>query len=653
MSNLFCYLAAAAALVCPAAMLGDFTQSNVTLESGQNFNLENGAITSTGGDFQFNGNSITFAGNALGYMAGIGLGPGGYALFNEATLQAFYAGSGGVYSKNPIVSPALAVNTVFAVYDNSQHFAKVLITALSSSSITFQFLTYGATGGAQAGAPTITKIQNNYSNVALGLPNYGIAPSTIFVIYGTGLADPTAKAALQSSAAPGIPATLNGASISVTVNGVTTHPGMYYAIASQIAAVLPASTPVGNGTLTVTYNGLTSAAFTIQVVQSALGLDTLSGLSNGIAVATDSNGNLFSYTASASPDQIVTLWGSGLGADSADSDVEFTSSPNAVNVPLIVYIGGIQAQVLYAGSSGYPGLAQIDVKIPANVIPGCAVPVVGVVGTFVSNTVTIPVGQSGGVCQDDIRGMDGNALNTVGAQVNYTSGTLAIVLDTTQKGTQSSFASAAFIRVQNQPKTYGYGYVTEGGCLVLQQQVNLTGTLSYLNAGTLSITGPAGTQPVTQVTSGQVLAYSVNLPGGFFPSSGGTFTFKGAGGPDVGPFSVTLSDPSPLVWTNQAAITSVNRNQDLTVTWTGGIPGTWVLVGGGSTTVSVSGTFLCYVPVNAGQFTIPSYVLLASPVGNGGINLLNQSNNQPFQATGLDITTAVVETESSISVPFN
>ncbi|HUJ49736.1 MAG TPA: hypothetical protein VLW25_06040 [Bryobacteraceae bacterium] len=622
----------------------------MTLQSGQNFNLENGAITNTGGDFQFSGNSITFAGNALGYTVGTGLGAGGYALTAEGTLQALYPG---LYSKNPIVSPALAVDTVFAVYDNSQHFAKVLITALSSSSITFQFLTYGATGGAPAGAPTITKVQNNYSNIALGLPNYGIAPSTLFVIYGTRLADPTAKAVLQSSASPGIPTTLNGASISVTVNGVTTHPAMYYAIATQIAAVLPGGTPVGTGTLTVTYNGLTSAAFTIQVVASALGLDTLSGLPSGIAVATDSNGNVFGYTTSASPDQIITLWGSGLGADTADSDVEFTSSPNAVNVPLIVYIGGIQAQVLYAGGSGYPGLAQIDVKIPANVTPGCGVPIVGVVGTIVSNTVSIPVAQSGGVCQDDIRGLDGNALNTTAAQSTTRSGTLAIVLDTTQKGTQSVFATGGFIRDTNQPNTYGYAYVTEGGCLVLQNAIGLTGTVTYLNAGTLSITGPTGTQPIPQVTSGQVLAYSANLPTGFFPSSGGTFTFTGTGGPDVGPFSVTVSDPSPLVWTNQQSITSVNRSQDLTVTWTGGIPGTWVQIGGGSTTVSVSGTFLCYAPVSAGQFTIPSYVLLASPVGNGGINLINQSNNQPFQATGLDITTAVAETESSISVPFN
>ncbi len=303
------YLRAAALLLMfPPAMFADFGQT-VTLQNGQSLNLENGAIATTGGDLKFTGASITFAGNASAYTISAILGPGGYAAISEAVMKALYPG---VYTQNPITGANLAVNSVFAVYDNSQRFAKILITSVSSSSITLQFLTYGATGGAAAGAPVITKIQNNYSNVSAGLPNYGIAPSTIFVIYGTGLTDPTAKAVLQSSASPGIPATLNSASVSVTVNGVTTHPAMYYAIGTQIAAVLPANTPVGTGTLTVTNNGLTSAAFTIQVVQSALGLDTLSGLPSGLAVATDSSGNVFSYTASASPNQTITLWGSGL-----------------------------------------------------------------------------------------------------------------------------------------------------------------------------------------------------------------------------------------------------------------------------------------------------------------------------------------------------
>jgi uncharacterized protein (TIGR03437 family) len=642
---------AAVTLLFPLAMLADFTQSNVTLQSGQNLNLETGAITTTGGDFKFNGNTITFVGTASAYALAAS-GAGGYALTVQGELQALYPG---VYTQNPITGANLAVGTVLGVYDNSQHFAKVLITAVSSSSLTVQFLTYGASGGAPAGAPVITSIQNNYSNISSGLPNYGIAPSTIFAIYGTGLADPAAKAVLQSSAAPGIPTTLNGASISVTVNSVTTHPGIYYAIATAIAAVLPANTPVGTGTLTVTYNGLTSASFTIQVVQSALGLDTVSGYPSGLAAATDTSGNLLNYNKSATPGQIITLWGSGLGADTADSDTVLTGSPHAVNVPLTIYIGGIQAQILYAGSSGYPGLVQINVTVPPNVVPGCGVPIAGVVGTFVSNTVTIPVDASGGVCQDPIHGTDGNGLLTSGNgnSGNYTSATLAVAQSTTQKGTQSVFASASFLRHQNQPNTYGYGYVTQGGCLTLQQQLNLTGTTTYLNAGNISLTGPTGTQQLTPLTSGQLITYSLTPPTSFFPSSGGTFTFQGMGGPDIGPFTVTVSDPSPLVWTNQAAITSVNRSQNVTVNWTGGIPGTWVQISGGSTTVSASGTFICLAPVSAGTFTIPSYVLLASPVGNGGINLINQSNNQTFTANGLNISTAVAETESSISVPFN
>ena len=651
MPNSFRGLATALpALLLPAIMFADLSQSPI-LPSGNTINLDTGAIASSGGDIAFTGTSITLQANATAYVFG-NAGAAQFALLNQQALAA----AGPIYTKTPISGTALAVNTVFAVYTNAGHYAKILITALSSSSITIQFTTYGATGGVAPGSPTISKIQNNYSNVIAGLPNYGIAPSTLFVIYGTGLAAPTAKATpLQSSAAPGIPVTLNGASISVTVNGVTTHPGMYYAISTQIAAVLPASTPVGTGTLTVTYNGLTSAAATIQVVQSALGLDTLSGLPSGLAVATDPlspTGALFNYTTSARPGQIITLWGSGLGADPADSDTVFASSPHAVNVPLTVYIGGIQAQIQYAGSSGYPGVVQINVYVPSGVLPGCGVPVVGVVGTFSSNTVTIPVEASGGVCLDPIHGTDGNGLSS-GNPSSYTSAVLAVAQVSTVKQTQA-FASANFTKEQNPQYAPGYGLVTAGGCIVLQTGSAPGVTTTSLNAGNISITGPTGTPlQLTQTIQGQIITYEVNFPTGFFPSSGGTFTYQGSGGPDVGPFSVTVADTSPLVWTNQTAITAVNRAQGVTVTWTGGIPGTYVSIGGGSTTISASATFICFAPVADGKFTVPPYILQSMPVASGGINLLNQSNPQTFSASGLNMTFAVAETESSISVPYN
>ncbi len=73
------------------------------------------------------------------------------------------------------------------------------------------------------------------------------------------------------------------------------------------------------------------------------------------------------------------------------------------------------------GSSGYPGLNQINLTIPANVTTGCAVAVVAVSGSIVSNTVTLPINSGGGVCSDPTLGTDGNQITTLGGKTNYSS----------------------------------------------------------------------------------------------------------------------------------------------------------------------------------------------------------------------------------------
>jgi hypothetical protein len=84
-----------------------------------------------------------------------------------------------------------------------------------------------------------------------------------------------------SSASPGLPLTRNGTSVSVTVGGVTTQPPLYYTSATQLAAVLPSTTPLGTGSIIVTNNGQPSDAAPTQVVQSAFGIDTTSGTGPG------------------------------------------------------------------------------------------------------------------------------------------------------------------------------------------------------------------------------------------------------------------------------------------------------------------------------------------------------------------------------------
>ena len=97
------------------------------------------------------------------------------------------------------------------------NYAMLLVTASSSTAITFQFTTYGATSPGGGGTPTITAVQNNYSYIAQGLPNYGIAPGTLFIVKGTNLNNQPLSP-LQSGASPGLPLTFNGTSVSVKVS---------------------------------------------------------------------------------------------------------------------------------------------------------------------------------------------------------------------------------------------------------------------------------------------------------------------------------------------------------------------------------------------------------------------------------------------------
>ena len=82
-----------------------------------------------------------------------------------------------------------------------------------------------------------SKIQNNYSYILPGMPNYGIAQGSIFDIFGVGLA--TATSDLQSVP---LRTVLNGTSVDVTVNGVTTHAILYFVSDGQIAAICPSET---------------------------------------------------------------------------------------------------------------------------------------------------------------------------------------------------------------------------------------------------------------------------------------------------------------------------------------------------------------------------------------------------------------------------
>ncbi len=651
-----------AAIALPFAALADLN-STAVLSVGGTLSLATGTIGTSGGDIQFTGTTLTFQGSAEGANLG-SLGSSGFNAITPDGVQ----DTAPLESTSAIPSTDLVAGDVFAVETNGGNGAKVLIIAVSSSSMSLQYTTYGAaasSGGGSTVGPTITSVVNNYSFIPDGFVNSGVAPGTIIAIFGTGMSAPaTGTVMLQSSAGGGIPKMLGGTALSVSVGATTVTPAMYYATPSQIAAVLPSSTPTGPATLTVTYNGMTSARFVFYVVPYAVGFDTFYGAGSGLLTATNSTtGAVFNYTNSVSPGETIVLWGSGLGADTADSDTVFTDTPHAVNTALQIYIGGVQAEVLYAGSSGYPGLNQFDVVVPADAPTGCWESVVATAGTGAnavsSNFGFLPVNQGGGECIDSAFGVTGSIIGTLSGQGTVKSGEILIgQLTLTVNGAQqtTNVASADFASVSGASYGSFSGSISIGGCMVTEViNSTLAGVPAAhgLDAGTVNLMGPAGNY---QLTSSEKGFNQATLPSSAITSSGGAFVFSnGSGGADVGGFTLTVNFPNPLLdWTNQSAAATVNRAEGLQVNWSGGAPGSIVSISGASLNLitGVQGIFTCLANQSSFGFLVPAYVTSILPAGRGDLTIENITDYVNFTAAGIDYGTASGVTLTSITSTY-
>jgi len=77
----------------------------------------------------------------------------------------------------------------------------------------------------------------------------------------------------------------------------------------------------------------------------------------------------------------------------------------------------------------------------------------------------------------------------------------------------------------------------------------------------------------------------------------------------------------------------------VTLNWTGGAPGSYVIIRGNSSDANTgaNGSFTCIANQSALTFAVPNYVTGSLPAGPGQLSVNNYADYGMFTATGLDV----------------
>ena len=240
---------------------------------------------------------------------------------------------------------------------------------------------------------------------------------------------------------------------------------MVYVSANEVDAILPSSTPLGTGTVTINNNGATATA-PLTVVQSAFGIFTTFGVGFGSALvfnmnsdgSTSQNGVL----QSAQPGQMVMINGTGLGAIASDETQSGATDVPSANVTL--WVGSTKATVVSAGRGtcctgldpSYPiptGIAAWDVVtfVMPDGVAGCQISLTVQVGSNVSNLAQMSVAPGGGTCPE-IAALNLSDLvtlpNPLKTGLVYTMRTLTnLNVGSSAVSNTSDFGSASFFQI--------------------------------------------------------------------------------------------------------------------------------------------------------------------------------------------------------------
>ena len=223
------------------------------------------------------------------------------------------------------------------------------------------------------------------STTSVGSSATTVAPGEIVALFGAGLGP--AKGIFGAVGADGkLPFTLGGTV--VTFDGVAAP--LLYVSEGQINAIVPYGVAGKVSSVLRVTAGTVNLSSTIGIGETSPALFTYDGSGVGQLAALNENGTINSPANPAAPGSVVVLYGTGAGAfDKSFSDGQILGADlGRPRAPVWVRFGKLPGDILYAGTAPFlvNGALQVNVRLPADLIGGGAVPVQLLVGTTGSQT---------------------------------------------------------------------------------------------------------------------------------------------------------------------------------------------------------------------------------------------------------------------------
>jgi hypothetical protein len=309
--------------------------------------------------------------------------------------------------------------------------------------------------------------------------------------------------------------------------------------------------------------------------------------------------------------------------------------------------------VLFAGRAGYAGEDQINFQLPSNVPTGCSVSFQISVNGTLSPAASLAIAPSAGAgacvlpgyTTAQLTALDNGGTITAGgvslSQFNITEPTIGAITSASASASFTQISGFELASLSSLPGSFSQA--TIGSCTVYQAtlgsngQVVVSGSVTALDAGTITLSGPAASglnnTAMTDTAGSYYLTIgesgSISIPGEPSGTLGaGTYTVAATGGTGVGKFNASITLGSPLTVTGGLPST-VSRSSPLPIGWTGGASTDVVAIIGYSGTTTGTGTsavstvtgFTCTTTAGTGGFTVPVSVLgqlLATPSTTAG-----------------------------------